>query len=650
MTERTTLEEKMCALLESGSEPQIDDFGSVDELQSHFRAIGSSPLLPEFVRLALNDSTILREGEEKCWGVVEACLPLCTNGPTLLELLDLIDQAPANKVETFFEICLRNFEDNTNSAVTRSASLDGAFRFVIRESRLRFSLISALLSVEKEKDSYLSGRVARIIGVAHGVWPEPELLDKLTQLADWGDEIDQVAFEIGACKIQAGLNSDDITTIERHFYDAQYWFKQSLSANDNRHDSAIYLEAVNCILKCFRGHAIEAAEVSSRIKVHVTFLRAWNRSAADPPWLMDDSVQLVYWEQLGRKLCRLSEELIQPSWYETAVTVEEVIAAVWVASKSLLHRRVTTGIEIVLRPRIEGGIAAKTGQLHQLKEWLRKNTKSVHRKTVKEIAERVDAIVASANDIEVATIEQVLRQSGIPQSSAALRAIRDAHSVAFKNMTIQEEEIISACIRFVESHPDYQKEVYRQLFHAVLLWTVRFLQARLEMTKKDEPAIAYLFKQDGQASPKEETLQTDYKNVMMSTIGGTDIEVTNISGGRADVVFSLATERLITEVKREQRDSSFESLISNYSDQAADYQNVSGRLGFVLVLDQTVNESGANHISTLVKAVELTRKGETSPRILIFVKVPGERLTPSERTKLAKKKNARRRKMKKRMD
>ena len=208
---------------------------------------------------------------------------------------------------------------------------------------------------------------------------------------------------------------------------------------------------------------------------------------------------------------------------------------------------------------------------------------------------------------------------------------------------MQQGKIIEDCVRFVEKHPDYENEVYRKLYNSILLWTVRFLASRLEMTKGDEPAVEYLFKKDDGTKSLEADLQTDYKNLMVSTIGGTEVEVTNVAGGRADVLFRLSTERIVTEVKREGRDCSFESLTAEYSAQAADYQNVSGRLGFVLVLDQTTQDAGTPHISALVKPTQLTRPGESTPRILIFVKVPGERLTPSMLSKAAKKKGAQQR-------
>jgi hypothetical protein len=104
----------------------------------------------------------------------------------------------------------------------------------------------------------------------------------------------------------------------------------------------------------------------------------------------------------------------------------------------------------------------------------------------------------------------------------------------------------------------------------------------------------------------------------------------DIGGGRADVRFKHGQEQLIVEVKRESSDCSFEGLKASYSAQAAQYQNTGIRLGFLLVLDQCeLRKSGTPHISTLVKAERITRKGETEPRWIVIVKVPGRRLVPS---------------------
>lgn len=71
-----------------------------------------------------------------------------------------------------------------------------------------------------------------------------------------------------------------------------------------------------------------------------------------------------------------------------------------------------------------------------------------------------------------------------------------------------------------------------------------------------------------------------------------------------------------------------------YAAQTTDYQNVSVRLGFLLVLDQTeLRSQGTPHLRDLVRPCVASRAGEDEGRLVVVVKVPGRRLRPSDLTK-----------------
>ncbi len=112
--------------------------------------------------------------------------------------------------------------------------------------------------------------------------------------------------------------------------------------------------------------------------------------------------------------------------------------------------------------------------------------------------------------------------------------------------------------------------------------------------------------------------------------GGCSIEVSNVAAGRVDVQFVHDGDRLVTEVNRENHDCSFDALTKSYASQASEHQNTNIRLGFLLVLDQTQpHRKGIPHLNDLVFPRKLVRSGETEPRWVIIVKVPGRRLVPS---------------------
>ena len=94
---------------------------------------------------------------------------------------------------------------------------------------------------------------------------------------------------------------------------------------------------------------------------------------------------------------------------------------------------------------------------------------------------------------------------------------------------------------------------------------------------------------------------------------------------------------MVIEIKREMDDASFDSLASHYAGQTTDYQNVSIRLGFLLVLDLTAPKlEGTPHIRSLVQCRPIQRSGETEPRHVVIVKVPGRRYLPNVVSKKAK--------------
>jgi hypothetical protein len=170
---------------------------------------------------------------------------------------------------------------------------------------------------------------------------------------------------------------------------------------------------------------------------------------------------------------------------------------------------------------------------------------------------------------------------------------------------------------------------------------VRFLSNRLEITQKDDPTVRYLFERANRTLAHEGELQDDYFRWLSTAASSSDLEPTNIGGGRADVRLRYSNERIVIEVKRELADASFDSLAGWYSGQTTDYQNVSIRLGFLLVLDLSIeNREGTPHLTSLFETRNIQRVDEGIPRIVTIVKVPGRRRRPSDLTKAAKARKA----------
>ncbi|WP_049794569.1 hypothetical protein [Methylomonas methanica] len=320
---------------------------------------------------------------------------------------------------------------------------------------------------------------------------------------------------------------------------------------------------------------------------------------------------------------------------------ESQVLAAYSAGRTVLKRNHEGYLETLIRPRIENSIGRREGQAYLLRRWLLQNR---HHALVPEAASLLNGIehvisqgAKSSRPFEAGTVwapvTAVLSQVHCSEETEQRirRLIENAFTSSLENLSGAEIDIFDHCRSAVENHPDHRDNIRgAKLFDTVLLWTVRFLKNRLEMTRKDDASVAYLFENAGGTLPYEGALQEDYFRWISTQTAAGEIEATNLGGGRADVALKTTGERIVIEVKREMQNASFDAIVKSYAGQTTEYQNVSIRLGFLLVLDLTeARRTGAPHIRSLVECRQVTRAGEDEPRYVVMVKVPGRRYSPS---------------------
>ena len=419
-------------------------------------------------------------------------------------------------------------------------------------------------------------------------------------------------------------------------------------AREHRPDAHLYSACVNLLVLFFRGDgSVGRVETAIDEMARSSFeLHRWNLEGEKPPWLGCRQVEATCWSSLILVLRKLEHHLSEASWWEPAHVIEDYILAAYYANRTLLRRAHDGGVDALVRPRIEQSLSAQQAHLHLLREWLRHNATHEWSEQANQLIETITAITTGRASAlpQMAAVESsaaaLLSASALPEEIqvAALSAIENAQRLHLQNLSAAEMSLIEMCVRAASAMPDYTTNRTAQvLFDGVLVWTIRFLRSRLDMTRSHDSGVSYLFERDDGALSVEGDLQADYHRFMFSVIADTEIEVMDVGGGRADVRFTLNGERLVVEVKRESGDCSFDALERLYGAQATDYQNVSIRLGFLLVLDQShFRTEGTPHITQLVRAGHLIRNGESDPRCLVTVKIPGRRLRPSELSSTAR--------------
>jgi hypothetical protein len=110
--------------------------------------------------------------------------------------------------------------------------------------------------------------------------------------------------------------------------------------------------------------------------------------------------------------------------------------------------------------------------------------------------------------------------------------------------------------------------------------------------------------------------------------GVTGYEPQKVAGGRADIMLVVFNEVLYVECKREHVDAAPDVLASAYAAQGGAYSAAQHRLGIVAVLDLTAVQSASPPLFRDCLWIHEQTVADGG-RVLLFVKVPGRRVTPS---------------------
>ncbi len=651
-----SVETKLHALLREGKIPHVEDIGGRDVIAEAIPSLATSPLASEILSAVLRDVGRISADDATPWKeLIKRLVQGATSDFVLIEMVDAIDacqQLPDGAASDVFMVFLQKAGDASGvlAGYARAVALEGAFRLAVTDRRMQLRLLDTLLGIQVSDDPQFLRYAAKIMGVAHSHWREAELVNMLRTLSECEGVAYEASFELGMAGLALALNEAKRDVATTFFMDSLLWFKKAESMPGATPEAALYGECLT-LLTDFEEHKTEQElrKRSTVIQKSAFELLAWYADPNSPTWLGARHFQAACWNDLAYTLVSLADSLQKVSWWEPRVVIERQVLAAYSAGRAILKRSGDGYIETLIRPRIESSIAQREGQAYLLKHWLQQYQDHELVPEAKAILNGIDHMMADRpevqrNPIEAATVwapvAAVLSQ--VHASNETTRRVGELVANAFasslENLSGGEIEIFNQCRTSVEHHPDHRDSVRgAKLFDTVLLWTVRFLGNRLEMTKKDDPSVAYLFEKTDGTLPPESALQDDYFCWLNTLSASGEIESTNIGGGRADVVLKTTGERIVIEIKREMKDATFDSLAKSYAGQTTDYQNVSIRLGFLLVLDLTeAKREGTPHIRSLVQCRSIQRTGETESRQVVIIKVPGRRYLPSEISRGAK--------------
>jgi len=648
------IEAELIDIMKRGRGWQLKDLGGITELVPAARSLGKTPMMPELLHpLVLGWSNAPVPDRDAHMGVLRDLLEVATMDFVLLEAVDILEHhrpLPDDGDECCFMLFLAKAatNDRSLSGLSRGAALDGAFRWAGDNRRWQLRLLDFFLGLASDDDTEFLRRAAKIVGVAFSHWRDKELVEVLRKLVQLETVRPEAAFELGMAALAEAMDRTDSNTAATAFREARDWFGESDGVSEHRPEASLYIDGLDLLLGFQSGAAgASLGTMSARVQQHAFELHAWS-GGSGPPWLGARQTEAACWSALATAVAGLAGSLDEPSWWEPRAVVEEGLLSVYTAGRSILRRDQHGGVEAMVRPRIRESVAAQAGQAHQVRVWLQQNAAHEWVAEARDLIAQIDSFIERTGGqknppeavSERTSLAAIIAKSNIPdeQRAVLLDVVANAVLLQLANLTGAEVDVIERCCTEVRGHADYSANTNgARLFDTVLLWLVRFVFNRLELTKGDDPTGAYLFERDDGSLPHEDELQQDFFRWVATYAAGSDLEPTNIASGRADIRLRSGSERLVVEVKREETDCSFDALFKSYAAQTADYQNVSIRLGVLLVLDlATPNREGTPHLTSLFEMRHVHRCGESQSRLILVVKVPGRRKRPSDLTKLAK--------------
>lgn len=641
-----SLESQLLAALEKGDAIGVPELGGWRCLLAVAPELGACPLVDEFIKIAVLE---LRKPQAVNTGdgldFICTCFENATSDialPVVIDEVDGLSELSGDFGKRIFERSLALAEDMSLRPVGRGAGIDGALRWALRQGSppsRKHSLLAMLLSVEPHDDPIFLCRAAKVMGVCYTHWRLDELKTHLEALCKVDGVVQDAGFELAIANLEDALCAQDQELIRSRLETSKFWFRTVAFENEQQPAARAYLECIEALL-AFEDQKrdAECAKRISEIRRQILDLEIYHFSPCDSPWLGARNTQVILWSTFAERLHQCTSSINDDGWLEPDLVIRNHLLAVLSLDRSITQRDSDGIVKAVVKPRILDSMATHSWQRGVLQKWIARNQGHDEAMVAQSILDEVIAHCSALPDENVSDGRSPLSKLIDSHSLSSVTrdmimdAVLDSQLQYLTDLSATSVGIFERCIEAVNTHYDFANNNNgRALFRAVLLWTIGFLNSRCNISRQNAP-VHYLFEARGKPLPKEESLQQDYSQMMRSMVGhGARIEMPDIAGGRADVWFKLGAEQLVVEVKREMSDSSFGALERAYSAQAAEYQNTSIRLGFVLVLDLAeVRAGGSIHMSDLVQARQLIRNGEKEPRWLVFVKVPGRRLPPNQ--------------------
>lgn len=643
--------------LDYGRELEPADLPDDDSLTAGLASLAGHPRLPALSRLvclraqagdapdtliAATCAAVLATDAPALFG--DAIAPLLACGPVLAAYgqalaTALLEQAgpPAREA--------------TPRQVHRAAdALEGATRLRLGQFASRFDLFTLLDAITGPQPAPWSTAAARTLVACVEAWPDgDDIVGSLERLAGTvaprGDhdgpgtaeptQESDFASALARVELLRALRALDRDAAVGHL-DRASMLLESVRAEDDRTDLNVLAAIATLLRDLIVNAAITDPAVINELEAAVNEHRWLDPGVSH--WVGDRvAAAHVAWAKLGRQLELAQARLGEPSWYDAAAVMDDIVDLYRATRSMCAFRREADeqAVAEVIAPMLETGFAARASLLHHLSAHVSylQNRAGNGVATEQELADLPVAL-----ELAEAAAEASRRGDANPKPSAgeggdkssdspaervAIAVRRRASATRFSTGSLIANTVLEQVRASLGGCGDYitrvDVEVATDLVTGLL---VSFIFDRERATASTR---AYLFDQDA----VEEDLARDLHDFLVGSgqLGDVRTEVRHVGGGRVDIEFAFAGFNVYAELKADSTATPLGDKVA-YLRQTASYQGTDVRVGFLLVLKILKPKAVAAHLSDNVEVIEVPDSGGRA-RHVVALTLSGGRTAPS---------------------
>jgi hypothetical protein len=534
--------------------------------------------------------------------------------------------------------------DDQQAAGVASTALRWLTNLAVVDDSARGALVDALSEVSLNSADPPSFTIvaAQVAGIAYDIWRDPVATACLTRLVDGDSSSPDAWFALGQARLVDALSAPDREACLRGLSMTLECFDIAAESTEQRPDAAMYASTVRFVLGWTAGApaAMLAAHFQRAREALGQYLMLGYGLPEQPEWTRPRYAAETAWMSLIAAMEQVADRQSGESpWYDAGIAIG-ALADVYRIANALTPARSADVLSSdvlpdLIAPRLVAPFVEHVERFGYLSRWLRESDVPGAEEFAEFVSGRVEQVMppkASAAGPHPALAELLGSEPPGDLANESLldlieQRLQDRKALERQKFDPVVTKIVERTMSELSGCTDFAGPV-KEDTQPIIVAVVRFLAFCLNAQRGgDNSHTAYLF--DLEAT--EGQLQQHLTEWFYGACGFTNLitEAQHIGAGRIDLMLVFNGFRFVIELKREKVDATQDGL-SAYLRQEAAYQATDIALGMLVVLDLTTGPL-PDHIrdNVWVDVVPASSLGGTD-RYVIVVRVPGNRVSPSQ--------------------